>query len=128
MALPVKWRSTPSRIREIGAPRYVGQTRNPLARYAQHFHSARLWLPDELPWWVKRPDLRPLYIWMRELHADERRLPVMFIVGWTSVELALNDERRFIRAYLSDGLALLNVEAERSQRVGPRSRRNRATG
>jgi hypothetical protein len=99
--------------RDIEAVRYVGQTRSPIARYSQHFNTARLWLPDELPWWVKKPELRPLYTWMRELYRDGGRLPVMFVVGWTSAELARSDERRFIRAYLDDGLALLNVEAER---------------
>lgn len=102
--------------RDIEAVRYVGQTRSPTSRYAQHFNTARLWLPDELPWWVQKPELRPLYTWMRELYRDGGRLPVMFVVGWTTAELARSDERRFIRAYLDAGLALLNIEAERRAR------------
>jgi hypothetical protein len=96
--------------RDVRAVRYVGQTRTPPARYSQHVNTARLWLPDLLPWWVKREELRPLYAWIRELYCEDGRLPMMFIVGWTGAELARHDERRFIRAYLEDGLPLLNGE------------------
>jgi hypothetical protein len=103
--------------RDVQTPRYVGQTRNPAARFVQHVNAARLWLPDELPWWIKRPELLPLYTWIRELHADGGRLPVMFVVGWTSSLLARSDERRFIAAYLRDGLSLLNFEAGARSRL-----------
>lgn len=97
----------PRDVREV---RYVGQTRAPAARYSQHINTARLWLPDALPWWVKREELRPLYAWIRALYREDGRLPMMFIVGWTEADLARHDERRFIRAYLEDGLDLLNGE------------------
>ncbi len=91
--------------------RYVGQTRSPASRFAQHVNAARLWLPDELPWWVKREDLRPLYTWIRALHADDARLPMMFVVHWTSSELARADERQFVRALVVEKLPLLNQDA-----------------
>ena len=103
--------------REISAARYVGQTRSPAARFMQHINTARLWLPDEVPWWIKRPELRPLYTWIRALHADGGRLPVMFVVGWTTSFLARSDERRFIAAYLKEGLPLLNFEAGTRSRL-----------
>ncbi len=98
--------------REGEMVRYVGQTRDPQSRFSQHINAARPWLPGELPWWIKRPELRPLYTWIRSLYCDDGRLPIMFVVGWTTAELARSDERRFIRAYLADGLPLLNCEAE----------------
>jgi hypothetical protein len=33
--------------RDVRSPRYVGQTRDPHARFAQHVRTARLWLPDD---------------------------------------------------------------------------------
>ncbi|HTL90775.1 MAG TPA: hypothetical protein VL176_00435, partial [Steroidobacteraceae bacterium] len=54
--------------RHVRASRYVGQTAYPRCRLMQHVRTARLWLPDETPWWVKRPQLRPLYSWIRELY------------------------------------------------------------
>ncbi len=101
--------SDPRDVREV---RYVGQTRNPRSRFAQHINAARLWLPDERPWWIRQPELRPLYEWIRTLHADEGRLPVMFVVGWSTAELARSDERRFVRTCVTDGMRLLNHEAE----------------
>jgi hypothetical protein len=97
--------------RDVTLVRYVGQTRNPRARFAQHINTARLWLPDELPWWIKREELRPLYEWIRALYGDGGRLPMMFVAGWTSAELARSDERRFVRTFVAEGLPLLNQEA-----------------
>ncbi|MEJ0100456.1 MAG: hypothetical protein WDO12_12265 [Pseudomonadota bacterium] len=96
--------------RDVTEVRYVGQTRNPSARYTQHVNSARLWLPDEVPWWIKKEALRPLYSWIRALHADGGRLPVMFVVGWTSAELVRSDERRFVRTFVAQKLPLLNLQ------------------
>lgn len=111
--------SDPRDAREV---RYVGQTRNPESRLTQHLNAARLWLPDELPWWIRQPELRPLYTWIRELHADGGRLPVMFVVGWTSASLARRDEQRFIREFVAAGLPLLNHEAAGlGQRMRPRA-------
>jgi hypothetical protein len=109
--------------RDAQAARYVGQTRNPASRFMQHINMARLWLPDELPWWIQRPELRPLYSWIRGLYADEGRLPVMFVVGWTTAQLARSDERRFIASYLEGGLSLLNFEAGARSRLFRRLRR-----
>jgi hypothetical protein len=69
--------SDPRALRDV---RYVGQTRSPTRRLGQHINTARLWLSDEVPWWFKSPELRPLYEWIRQLHSDERRL-VTAIVG-----------------------------------------------
>jgi hypothetical protein len=68
--------------REVRSPRYVGQTRDPHARFAQHVRTARLWLPDEIPWWVRSPKHRPLYAWIRELNRDGGRLPFMWVEEW----------------------------------------------
>src|SRR4051812_37777674 len=57
--------SDPRDVRHI---RYVGQTSSPRRRFLQHVNTARLWLPDEVPWWVASPKLRPLYTWLRELY------------------------------------------------------------
>lgn len=98
--------------RDVRLVRYVGQTRNPRSRLTQHLHAARLWLPDELPWWIRQEKLRPLYTWIRELHGEGGRLPVMFVVGWTTAQLARRDERRFVREFVAAGLPLLNHEAD----------------
>jgi hypothetical protein len=103
--------------RDVEAVRYVGRTRSPEARFSQHINAARLWLPDQLPWWISRPELRPLYTWIRTLYADGSRLPVMIVVGWTTAPLAKSDERRFIAAYLARGLPLLNFEASGRSRL-----------
>jgi hypothetical protein len=111
--------------RDIEDVRYVGQTRDPVARFAQHVNAARLWLPDELPWWIRRELLRPLYEWIRALYGDGGRLPVMFVVGWTTAELARRDERRFVRSFVWDDLPLLNHEATLLRAASPRLRRAR---
>jgi hypothetical protein len=79
----------------------------------QHLAAARLWLPDERPWWIKSPKLLPLYTWIRELHRHEYRLPVMVINSWaaTSPEARLA-ERLQIYEGLAQQLPLLNIEAQ----------------
>ena len=62
--------------RDTRCPRYVGQTRDVRRRFMQHVHTARLWLPDDVPWWVRSPKHRPLYEWIRALYRDGGRLPV----------------------------------------------------
>lgn len=106
--------SDPRDVREV---RYVGQTRNPRSRFAQHMNTARLWMPDDLPWWVARPQLRPLYHWIRELYRDECRLPMMFVIAWTLARQARTAERTHICECLGRQLPLLNFEAENSQRL-----------
>ena len=98
--------------RDIHDVRYVGQTSDPRRRFLQHLNAARLWLPDELPWWIKRAELRPLYEWIRQLYRDECRLPVMAVMAWAPVTQALAEERRYICAHLSHRSALLNRESE----------------
>ncbi len=98
--------------RELAAPRYVGQTRDPRRRLQQHVAAARLWLPDERPWWVRSAKLRPLYEWLRELFRDERRLPVMVVQGWVEVSAARAAERTWICECLERQLPLLNFEYE----------------
>ncbi|MEO8315589.1 MAG: GIY-YIG nuclease family protein [Pseudomonadota bacterium] len=97
--------------RDLELVRYIGQTRAPRSRFLQHMNEARLWLPDELPWWIKSPHLRPLYLWIRELYA-EQRLPLMMIVAWTQCDLARQEEGRHIREYLRHQKPLLNRETE----------------
>jgi len=46
--------------RDLRAICYIGQTAAPRRRLLQHLRCARLWLPDEVPWWVPSPRLRPL--------------------------------------------------------------------
>jgi hypothetical protein len=99
--------------RDIRGVRYVGQTSGPRRRFLQHLNSARLWLPDELPWWIKQPTLRPLYTWIRELYREEWRLPVMVVTAWaSSVAEARVTERARIFEYLGHRRPLLNVETE----------------
>jgi hypothetical protein len=102
--------SDPRDIREV---RYVGQTSAPRRRFLQHLNTARLWLPDETPWWVKSPKLRPLYGWIRELYRDELRLPTMVISAWadTPAEARLAERSRIFEC-LKMQLPLLNVETE----------------
>lgn len=114
--------------RDVRCPRYVGQTRDPYARFAQHVRTARLSLPDaegmdargramqgasaETPWWVRSPKHRPLYEWIRELHRDGGRLPFMCVEEWVdSGADPLVAERAAIMRWLARGAALLNVEA-----------------
>jgi len=95
--------------RNVRASRYVGQTAHPDGRLMQHVRTARLWLPDETPWWVKRPQLRPLYSWIRELYSQDGRLPVMLVHAWVQPEHSHRAERERIRAALEQRLPLLNV-------------------
>jgi hypothetical protein len=102
--------SDPRSIRDV---RYVGQTSSPARRFLQHLNTAKLWLPDDVPWWVKSPKLRPLYTWIRELYTDEHRLPVMVVSAWVdSVREARIAERAQIVECLRERLRLLNVEGE----------------
>lgn len=94
--------------------RYIGQSSAPRRRFFQHLNAARLWLQDERPWWIKDPKLRPLYSWVRTLYRERARLPTMVIWEWAeTVTLARIAERNRIFDMLSQGLPLLNVEAER---------------
>jgi hypothetical protein len=98
--------------RDLQSPRYVGQTRDPHARFAQHVQTARLWLPDEVPWWVRSPKHRPLYAWIRELNRDGGRLPFMWVEEWVEPDAdPLVAERAAIMRWLARGAALLNAEA-----------------
>jgi hypothetical protein len=102
--------SDPRDVREV---RYVGQTNVPRRRFLQHLNTAKLWLPDETPWWVKSPKMRPLYGWIRELYRDECRLPVMVVCAWVeTVADARLAERSRIYECLEKRLQLLNVESE----------------
>jgi hypothetical protein len=102
--------SDPRDIRQV---RYVGQTNAPKRRFLQHLNTAKLWLPDEMPWWVKSLQLRPLYEWIRDIYRDERRLPVMVVTAWVeTVSAARVAERTRICECLEKRLPLLNVEAE----------------
>jgi hypothetical protein len=102
--------SDPRDIREV---RYVGQTGQPRRRFLQHLNTARLWLPDEVPWWVQSPKLRPLYHWIRSLYRDEQRLPIMVVSLWTAtVADARTAERRRIFECLAQRAGLLNFEQE----------------
>ena len=102
--------SDPRSIRDV---RYVGQTQWPARRFAQHLHTARLWLPDEVPWGVQSPKLRPLYRWIRGLYADDRRMPVMVVSAWAaSIGEARVLERAWIMACLESRLEILNVERQ----------------
>jgi hypothetical protein len=99
--------------RDLRGVRYIGQTGNPRRRLIQHLNTARLWLPDELPWWVKSPKLRPVSEWIRALYADERRLPIMVILQWLETQAqARVAERSRIYECLERRLPLLNVEVE----------------
>lgn len=99
---------------DLRALRYVGQTSAPRRRFLQHLNAARLWLTDERPWWVKDPNLRPLYEWIRALYRQRRHLPTMVICDWAeNVRSARLAERDRICELLSQGLPLLNIEGER---------------
>lgn len=106
--------------RDVRAVRYVGQTRSPQRRYQQHLASARLWLPDAVPWWVKATELRALYTWMSALHSEDHRLPVMVVRDWQhSLRAARVAEREQIHALLAEGASLFNVEHERAREQLP---------
>lgn len=99
--------------RDIRAVRYIGQTQIPRRRFQQHLTVARLWLPDERPWWIASPKLRPLYRWIRALYREELRLPTMVVSEWTgTVKAARLAERARIYEALSHRMSLLNVETE----------------
>ena len=99
--------------RELRGPRYIGQTASPRQRFLQHLRTARLWVPEERPWWVQQPRLRPLYEWIRELHAEHERLPTMVIHSWVdTTQAARLAERTRIFESLANNLPLLNVEQE----------------
>jgi hypothetical protein len=99
--------------RDLRVVRYIGQTGNPRRRLIQHLSTAQLWLPDELPWWIKSPKLRPVSEWIRALYTDERRLPIMVILQWLQTEAqARVAERSRIYECLERRLPLLNVEVE----------------
>ncbi len=99
--------------RDVRAVRYIGQTASPARRFLQHLNTARLWLPDDVPWWFKPPRLRPLYDWIRELHRDEYRLPVMVIGAWVpNAAEARGAERARIFECLREKAPLLNFETE----------------
>jgi hypothetical protein len=101
--------------RDLAAVRYVGQTRAPRRRFTQHLATARLWMPDEIPWWIATPRLRPLYGWIRALHRDDYRFPVMVIADWVAKPSdARSAERALIERCLRDGAVLLNIEADRA--------------
>jgi hypothetical protein len=77
----------------------------------QHVNAARLWLPETLPWWIKSPQLRPLYAWIRALYFAEQRLPVMIISVWSaSLPEARAAERARIVECLKQGHDLCNIE------------------
>jgi hypothetical protein len=100
----------PRDVREV---RYVGQTQSPQRRYRQHLNAARLWLSDATPWWIKSPQLRPLYQWIRLLYQDERRLPSMLICAWTdTIAAARSAERARICECLQQRLPLTNFEVD----------------
>ena len=106
--------------RDLRETRYVGQTSQPRRRFLQHLNTARLWFPNERPWWVKSPKLRPLYTWIRDLYADELRLPTMIICGWAQTSAAARlQERTQIVECLAKRLPLLNVESERFAQQPP---------
>jgi hypothetical protein len=105
--------------RDIRAIHYVGQTVAPRRRLLQHLSVARLWLPDERPWWVRSPRLRPLYAWIREMYQDERRLPVMVVSSWVEPSQARAAERTRIQECLQRQLPLLNFEGELMRRRLP---------
>jgi hypothetical protein len=99
--------------RDLRVPRYIGQTSSPRRRFLQHLRTARLWVPDERPWWVRQPKRRPLYDWIRELHRAEDRLPTMVIHSWVATTAAARlAERTRILDSLANNLPLLNVERE----------------
>jgi len=112
--------------RDVRCARYVGQTCDPLARYAQHVRMARLALLQgavadagmdapgtaETPWWIRSERQRPLYAWIQELNRDGGRLPFMWVEEWLEPGVdALVAERAAIMRWLAQGAALLNVEA-----------------
>jgi hypothetical protein len=71
-------------------------------------------LPDDVPWWVRSPKYRPLYVCIRELHRDGGRLPFMWIEEWVEPDAdARVAERAAMMRLIAAGALLLNVEASR---------------
>ncbi len=104
--------------RDARCPRYVGQTRDLRRRFMQHVQTARLSLPDVLPWWVRSPRHRPLYEWIRALYRDGGRLPFMWVAEWVAPDADPRvAERAAILRLLADGAPLLNVEAARGPQL-----------
>jgi hypothetical protein len=98
--------------RDLRLVRYVGQTADPGRRHAQHVAAARLSIPDTTPWWIPRPELRPLYTWIRALHSEGGRLPAMIVAAWCQGAVdARALERETILRYLAEQMPLLNREA-----------------
>jgi hypothetical protein len=98
--------------RDLRLTRYVGQTSTPRRRFLQHLRAARLWVPDEIPWWVQQPKLRPLYTWIRDLYQDGQRLPTMVIHSWVETTRGARlAERALIYESLAKRLPLLNLES-----------------
>jgi hypothetical protein len=98
--------------RDLRQPHYVGQTLSPRRRFLQHLHAARLWWPDETPWWIRTLRHRPLYEWIRSLYRDGGRLPVMIVCEWVDTPSeARSAERALVLHYVRRGLVLLNAEA-----------------
>jgi hypothetical protein len=115
--------------RDVRGVRYVGQTRAPRRRYLQHVRSARLWLAAAQPWWIRLPRLRTLYVWIRELYADEQRLPFMLVSEWFASEAEAREQERCLITQLAErGLPLLNAEAERLRQTRPRTAATPAPG
>lgn len=109
--------SDPREIRDV---RYVGQTGSPARRFLQHIDTARLWQPEDAPWWFKPPALRPLYEWIRALHRDGNRLPLMIVTAWVpTLAEARAGERASIYELLRANRALFNVECARLGRAVP---------
>ena len=96
--------------RDLRTVRYVGQTRAPRRRLLQHIRAARVWVPDDLPWWVVEDPQRPLYEWIRTLFRDGQRLPVMIVVARHGLPAdATLAERELIQESLRRHQPLLNV-------------------
>lgn len=110
LAFAIYTLSDPRDVRDV---RYVGQTAAPRRRLLQHLNHARLWLPDDTPWWIRSPRLRPLYQWIRSLHGDGGRVPFMVVTRWC-IDLpgARAMERALIHEHLAKGRPLFNVEYE----------------
>ncbi len=99
--------------RDLQLTRYIGQSSSPRRRFLQHLNTARLWMPDEVPWWVQQPRLQPLYTWLRALYRDAERLPTMIIHVWVDTTRAAREaERAWIHEALARQLPLLNFEGE----------------
>ena len=63
---------------------------------------------------MRSPKHRPLYGWIRALHRDGGRLPIMWIEEWVEPGAdPLVAERAAMMRLMTAGAALLNVEASR---------------